>query len=179
MFTATLSDGMPSELSPTGPTFIDRLFQVAYVCAYQLMRTYWKVAKPTTHGALITLWSGNEVLLVRNSYVPYYSLPGGYVRSGESGADAALRELAEEVGVTAQPEQLTLVLDETHDWQGKRDHVQIFAFEVSERPQVSVDHREVIEARWWTPEQALKLNLFPPLRKVIEHRQKELAVTRH
>jgi ADP-ribose pyrophosphatase YjhB (NUDIX family) len=170
---------MPSELSQPGPTLVDRMFQVAYVCAYQLMRTYWKVRKPTTHGALITLWSGNEVLLVRNSYVSYYSLPGGYVRSGESGADAALRELVEEVGVHVQPEQLTLVHEETHDWQGKRDHVQIFTLDVAERPQVAVDHREVIEARWWTPEQALQLNLFPPLRKVIERRQRERAITRH
>lgn len=170
---------MPSELSQTGPTLVDRMFQVAYVCAYQLMRTYWKVRKPTTHGALITLWSGNEVLLVRNSYVSYYSLPGGYVRSGESGADAALRELVEEVGVRVQPEQLTLVHEETHDWQGKRDHVQIFTLDVAERPQVAVDHREVIEARWWSPEQALQLNLFPPLRKVIERRQRERAITRH
>ena len=170
---------MPPHLSQSGPSWVDRVFQLAYVCAYQLMRTYWRIRKPTTHGALITLWNRNEVLLVRNSYVPYYSLPGGYVRSGESGPAAASRELAEEVGVAAEPDQLTLVHEETHTWQGKQDHVQIFALEVDSRPQVSVDHREVIEARWWSPEQALKLNLFPPLRKVIERHQRERAVTRH
>jgi ADP-ribose pyrophosphatase YjhB (NUDIX family) len=155
------------------------MFQLAYVCAYQLMRTYWRVRKPTTHGALITLWNRNEVLLVRNSYVPFYSLPGGYVRPGESGSAAAARELAEEVGVAAAPEQLTLIHEETHSWQGKQDHVQIFALEVETRPEVNVDHREVIEAKWWTAEQALKLELFPPLRRVIELRHKERAITRH
>lgn len=170
---------MASDLSQTGPTLVDRMFQLAYVCAYRLMRTYWRVRKPTTHGALITLWNRNEVLLVRNSYVPYYSLPGGYVRSGESGSAAAQRELAEEVGVEVQPGQLTLVHEETHNWQGKQDHVQIFALDIEPRPLVSVDHREVVEARWWSPEQALQLDLFPPLRKVIERRQRELAITRH
>ena len=55
----------------------------------------------------------------------------------------------------------------------------IHELDVAERPQAAVDHREVIEARWWTPEQALQLNLFPPLRKVIERRQRERAITRH
>jgi 8-oxo-dGTP diphosphatase len=170
---------MPNQLTPSSPTLVDRMFQLAYVCAYQMMRTYWRVRKPTTHGALITLWNRNEVLLVRNSYVAYYSLPGGYVRSGESGAEAARRELEEEVGVRAAPEQLRLVHEETHSWQGKQDHVQIFSMDVETRPEVQVDHREVVEAKWWGAEQALKLNLFPPLRRTIEQRLKEMAVTRH
>ena len=63
-------------------------FQFAYVCAYRLMRTYWRMRRPTTHGALVTLWHDDKLLLVRNSYVPYYSLPGGYVGKGESGRAA-------------------------------------------------------------------------------------------
>jgi 8-oxo-dGTP diphosphatase len=153
-------------------TFVDRGFQLAYVCAYRAMRTYWKFRRPTTHGALVTLWNGGEVLLVRNSYVSYYSLPGGYLRSGETARDAAVRELTEEVGIAARPDQLELILDRTHDWEGKHDHVQIFALELSSRPAVAVDHREVLEASWWSPERALKLELFPPLRDVLEIRAK-------
>jgi ADP-ribose pyrophosphatase YjhB (NUDIX family) len=134
------------------------------------MRTYWKATHPTTHGALVTLWNRGEVLLVRNSYVPYYSLPGGYVRRGEDPRDAALRELDEEVGLKADPSQLSLVHEETHPWEGKQDHVEIFSLEVDPRPEIAVDHREVIEAAWWTPSRALELNLFPPLRKVLERR---------
>lgn len=160
------------------PTLVDRTFQLAYVCAYRLMRMYWTVRKPTTHGALVTLWNRGHVLLVRNSYVSYYTLPGGYIASGESGAQAAARELTEEVGLSAKPEQLKLVHEETHPWQGKQDHVQIFSLEVDERPQVKIDHREVIEASWWSPESALGLTLFPPLRKVIEERV-QLSKTQH
>ncbi len=111
------------------PTLLDRGFQLAYVCAYRAMRTYWKVRRPTTHGTLIALWNRDEVLLVRNSYVPYYCLPGGYLQRGETARAAAVRELHEEVGITAEPDKLELVLDRTHDWEGKRDHVQIFALE--------------------------------------------------
>jgi ADP-ribose pyrophosphatase YjhB (NUDIX family) len=151
-----------------GPTLVDRGFQLAYLCAYQLMRRYWALRHPTTHGALVVLQNGGEVLLVRNSYVPYYSLPGGYVRSSETAREAALRELVEEVGVSANGDELELVLDVTHEWEGKHEHVEIFVLQLSTRPSIAVDHREVVEASWWTPERALSLNLFPPLRRVLE-----------
>ena len=152
------------------PTLIDRTFQLAYVCAYQLMRTYWRVRKPTTHGALVALWNDGKLLLVRNSYVGYYSLPGGYIHSGESSRDAAVRELNEEIGLKARADQLELALDTTHEWEGKHDHVEIFSLEIAKRPDVRVDHREVIDASWVTPERALQLNLFPPIRTVLERR---------
>lgn len=157
---------------PSRPTLIDRTVQLAYVCAYRLMKTYWRVRQPTTHGALVMLWQGGELLLVRNSYVGYYSLPGGYVHGGESSRQAAARELREEIGIAARPEELELALDTTHLWEGKHDHVEIFSLEVASRPAVHVDHREVIEATWVSPERALQLNLFPPIREVVERQMK-------
>jgi 8-oxo-dGTP diphosphatase len=135
-----------------------------------MMRTYWMLRHPSTHGALVAIWNGGEVLLVRNSYVPYYGLPGGYVRGGETANAAALRELLEEVGLSARPEQLLLLLDETHEWEGKHDHVEIFSLELPSRPNVEVDHREVVEASWWSPERALSLRLFPPVKHMLEKR---------
>jgi 8-oxo-dGTP diphosphatase len=152
------------------PTLVDRGFQLAYVCAYQLMRTYWKIAHPTTHGTLVALWNQGEILLVRNSYVRFYSIPGGYMRKGESARQAVLRELSEEVGVKANSDDLAFELEETHEWEGKLDHVQIFGIELPERPKVAVDNREVVEAEWCSPQRALSRNLFPPLRTVIENR---------
>ncbi len=152
------------------PSLIDRGFQLAYVCAYRMMRTYWKVRHPTTHGALVVLASEGEVLLVRNSYVPYYCLPGGYIHGGETARQAVLRELTEEVGIEVEPDRLSLELERTHEWEGKRDHVQIFALDLAVRPSIAVDHREVVEASWWAPERALALDLFPPLRSVLEKR---------
>ena len=152
----------------SGPSLVDRGFQLAYLGAYRMMRVYWTLRRPTTHGALVALWSGGEVLLVRNSYVPYYCLPGGYLRRGETAQEAALRELREEVGVAAMGEQLARVLDHHHEWEGKHDHVEIFALELSSRPEVEIDHREVVEAAWWVPERALSLRLFPPVRQMLE-----------
>ena len=156
-------------------TPVDRAFQLAYVCAYRLMRTYWTIRHPKTHGALVMLWNRGELLLVRNSYVRYYTLPGGYVHASETGRDAALRELKEEVNLTVSADQLVSLLDEKHDWEGKREHIEIFGVELDARPELLIDHREVIEANWFSPERALELELFPPIRRVLSARQKESA----
>jgi 8-oxo-dGTP pyrophosphatase MutT (NUDIX family) len=149
---------------------IDLLYRVAYRCAYRTMRVYWGALHPNTHGALVAVWHDGEVLLVKNSYVPYYSLPGGYVRRTETGREAALRELLEETGMRVAPSDLKPALDEVHDWEGKREHIEIFEVDAAQRPTVNVDHREVVSAQFHPPRQALELDLFPPLRKVIERR---------
>jgi 8-oxo-dGTP diphosphatase len=148
----------------------DRLFQLAYICAYQMMRVYWRIRRPERHGALVALWHQGRVLLIRNSYVRYYSLPGGYVRAGETGRQAAARELREEVAINVEPEALVSGLDLHHDWEGKRERVEIFDLEVTSEPNFKIDNREVIGASWFTPEEALKRNLFPGLRRHLETR---------
>ncbi len=147
---------------------IDRCYQLAYTCAYQLMRIYWRVRRPETHGALVAIWHDGRVLLVRNSYVKYYSLPGGYVRSGESGRAAAVRELREEISLDVEPDTLELALDVTRDWEGKRDRVELFRLNLPAEPVVAVDNREVVRAEMFAPAEALKLPLFPTLRQHIE-----------
>jgi 8-oxo-dGTP diphosphatase len=149
---------------------LDRLIVLAYRGAYRMMRVYWRVLHPTTHGALVAVWHLEQILLVRNSYVRYHTLPGGYLRRGESGEIAARRELFEEVGLDVLPEQLRLALDVTHAWEGKQDHVQIFEIVVQDRPQVRVDHREVVAAELVDPLEALRRDLFPPLRDYLRQR---------
>ena len=149
---------------------IDLFFRLAYRGAYQLMRVYWAVVHPKAHGALVAVWHEGKILLVQNSYVAYRSLPGGYVHSHETGRDAALRELREETGIYATSADLKPVIDEHHEWEGKHEHVEIFDLDVTERPRIDVDNREVIQAGFFSPLEALRLQLFPPVRRVIERR---------
>ena len=56
-------------------------------------------------GASIAVFKDGAVLLVLRGRAPYagrWSLPGGKIEAGESAAEAALRELEEETGVTAE-----------------------------------------------------------------------------
>lgn len=149
---------------------VDALFRLAYRLAYRAARLYWRAVHPTTHGALVAVWHGGEILLVQNSYVPYRSLPGGYVRRRESGRAAAVRELAEELGLRVDEAELAPAVEVRHEWEGKRDWVEIFELEPGERPRVEVDRREVVEARFFSPAEALAQDLFPPVRAVVERR---------
>ena len=65
---------------------------------------------PSLTADVVLLSEGKNVLLIRRGGHPYlgcWALPGGFVEPGESAADAAVRELKEETGVTAQKDDLT------------------------------------------------------------------------
>lgn len=55
----------------------------------------------------------DRVVLVQNrwSVGTFWMLPGGRLEPGESLAEAAVREVAEETGLAVEPEQLAFVLD--------------------------------------------------------------------
>jgi 8-oxo-dGTP diphosphatase len=163
----------PSEDLEHQGTLLDRSFQLGYKVAYRMMRLYWGVRRPATHGALVTLWNQGQLLLIQNSYVSYRSLPGGYVGRFETGAEAAVRELREEIGIIAKPDSLEKVYDEVKDWEGKRDHVEVFKLELDTRPDIVIDRREVIAAGWYSPARALELDLFPPIRLILEAHLKQ------
>ena len=149
---------------------IDALYRAAYRFAYQGARVYWRVLRPDNNGALVALWHQGRVLLVKNSYVKHYSLPGGNLRPGEAAIDAAVRELKEEINLDVRRDELTVALDHVHQWEGRRDHVVIFEIDLEDEPTISVDNREVVSAEWLLPKEAVQRNLFPPLRLVIEAR---------
>lgn len=67
---------------------------------------------------------GNEILLVRLSYVKGWYLPGGGVNRGESFAQAMIRELHEECGVIPVESELLGIYFTNR--QGKDDHVAVF-----------------------------------------------------
>ncbi len=152
-------------------SLINLFFRISYFIAYRLMKSYWAIRKPETNGALISIWYKGEILLVRTSYHGYYSLPGGYVKSKETAIQAAIRELKEEIGLEMKPSELELVVDSKNKWEHRRDHVTIFSVEVTEKPHIEIDNREIVSAEFYPPDEVLKLKVFPPILDCIKKHQ--------
>ena len=65
-------------------------------------------------GAGMVVFRGDDVLLIKRGKPPYegqWSLPGGKIEYGETAAEAASRELAEDTGTTARIVGLIDVID--------------------------------------------------------------------
>ncbi len=89
-----------------------------------------------------------EVLLVRHTYAPGWSFPGGGVERGETAEAAVVKELREEAGVTltGRPALHGIFYNERL---GRRDHVCLFvvrSFAWSGPPAPTM---EIAEARFW------------------------------
>lgn len=150
------------------PAMVDALFRLGLRAAYLALRLFWAVVRPATHGVLVAIWHGGEVLLVRNSYQPLLSMPGGYRRRGEDPVAAALRELREEIGLAVGAEDLRAGFTMRHRWQGKDEHVTVLELHPAARPSPAIDRREIVDARFVTPSEALRLPLLPPVRRAVE-----------
>jgi 8-oxo-dGTP pyrophosphatase MutT (NUDIX family) len=80
----------------------DRPLRVALTAAHKLMKAGWFLRRPRTFGAhAIALTPDRNLVLVRLRYAPGWRIPGGGRRSHEDARDAAIRELREEIGMTA------------------------------------------------------------------------------
>ncbi len=143
---------------------VDFGFRTAYKTAHRMLRAYWGVRNPRTHGALIAAWYDDQILLVKNSYRNEYTLPGGYVRSGETPEQGAARELREEVGVDVSPSELSLAYEDTKPYENRRDHVTICEVKLDRPIELAVDNREVVWAGFRRPDEVLSLPIVPHLR---------------
>ncbi len=85
-------------------------------------------------------------MLIRNSYKSGETLPAGGLKRGESHAQAARRELAEEVGIEVALEELEFACEVEIQGRYGRDRSQFFELHLERDPEVVIDRREVV---WW------------------------------
>ncbi len=132
-----------------------------------MLRAYWGIRKPHTHGALVAAWHEGQLLIVKNSYRRQYTLPGGYVRAHESPQEGAARELREEVGVVLEPDVLRLAYSDTKPFENRRDHVTIVEAQLEQRVTLQADNREIVWAGFRRPDEVLALPIVPHLREYL------------
>lgn len=122
---------------------------MVYRLAHRLRRVYWFVRRPRTFGVKCVVEHDGRWLMIRNSYGGgAWTFPGGAIDAVETPEAAAIREVAEEVGVelaTVEP-----IGDYFSTRQHKRDTVYCFRASVH-APDIVIDPAEIAEAAWIDP----------------------------
>jgi 8-oxo-dGTP pyrophosphatase MutT (NUDIX family) len=104
---------------------LTRLLRAGATALHKMLTVGWFFRRPRTFGAhAIALTPQGRVVLVKLWYAPGWRLPGGGRDADEPPADAAIRELGEEIGMAAYGEvNLACELEESVDF--KRDNCSI------------------------------------------------------
>ena len=150
---------------------IDSAYQLAFNIAYRLHLAWTFLFRPESHGVWVAAWFEGNLLLIKNSYRQSLTLPGGGLERGETRPAAAMRELREEVGIRARPEELRFWGQYQSTVEYKLDHINVYEIQLSHLPDIQLDNREVSWGQFCSPEQARHIELFPALRSYLDDKQ--------
>jgi len=138
-------------------------YKALYTSLYQIHQLYCKIRNPEIYGAYVLCQYNHEVLLIKNSYRRYWTLPCGGLATGESPMEAAVREVREEIGVHLESKNLRLNAKILYEGENMRDHIHLFSYRFARRPTIHIDHKEVEDYRWVDKENVQKHILFEPI----------------
>lgn len=147
--------------------WLDKPIQLFYRIVYPAVLFFARLSRSSSHAVQVAFWADGRVLLIRNSYREGYSFPGGDVKSGERSIDAAVRELKEETGILTSADQLQLVTQYRYRYRGATIQDEMFECRAEVQPVVRIDNREVIEAVFLEPGDALSMVLFDSTRNYL------------
>ncbi|MGQ7830230.1 NUDIX hydrolase [Altererythrobacter sp. Z27] len=117
--------------------------------AFRLRHRWRRWRKAPLRGCIVVLTDlDGALLLLRHSYGPdHWCLPGGGLNRNEDPAEAAMRELREELGI--EPARLKSHGTLEGEISGSPHTAYLFSAVVDRHPKP--DRREVIEARFFPP----------------------------
>jgi 8-oxo-dGTP diphosphatase len=150
-------------------TMMDLFWRLAHRVGFRAARLWWRLRRPAYDGAAVAVWLGGRVLAVQPSYRANPSWPGGGIRRGEEPREAARRELREELGLEVAPDDLVLAREMVVDWDFRREHVRVFELRLRAEPNLRIDSREVVAARFVEPRALLAAEGLPPFIRAYLH----------
>jgi ADP-ribose pyrophosphatase YjhB (NUDIX family) len=157
---ASLKSGLKAGAQWAAPMLFDKV-------ARRLAQKYWRWSRALTLGVRgIVVDSEGRILLVRQTYIEGWTLPGGGVEFSETLEQALARELDEEGGVTIEgAPQLVGIYDNRASFPG--DHVAIYIVRQWRRDHIPAPNFEISESAFFYPD-GLPDNIVPGARRRIE-----------
>jgi 8-oxo-dGTP diphosphatase len=153
-------------------TLVDAVWRIALRVGFQLARVWWHLRRPHHEGALVALYVGTSLLLVKSSYRDEWNFPGGSVHPGETPVAAAQREMEEEIGIS--PQSFVPAGGASGIWDGRRDQVHFFELRLDRLPELRLDNREIVAARLVAPEDLQGIAVTPAVTAYLASVQAEI-----
>lgn len=120
---------------------------VSMICL-PIIRFYWFLFRPKTTGIKCIVRYENEVLMIKNTYGRWpWTFPGGTVNKDEGLANAAEREVVEEVGVEIKNLRQIGQFESTKEY--KLDLINVFVAD-AENKEIKIDTNEISDAQWFS-----------------------------
>jgi 8-oxo-dGTP diphosphatase len=148
----------------------NKIAQIFYKLAYRAILLLWFFTRPTVYGVYVAVWHSDKLLVIKNSYKKQFTIPCGRIKRREDKTAAAVRELDEEVGIKLEKDQLTFVGEYAGKSRYATDIGIFFEITMAELPQIQVDNREVVWARFMPLDQVANLNLNPTVKAWLKNR---------
>ncbi len=138
-----------------------------------MAKLWWRISGKRHQGALVAIYVGPDLLMLRSSYRRGWNFPGGGVQRNESPEQAARREIHEETGLLAA----ALIAKGAFEgyWESRQETVYFFELRLNEMPAIRIDNREIVESRLVAPQEAAKMRLTGPVAAFLRKERAEIS----
>lgn len=137
----------------------DSVARLGWRAAHVSAHAWFWLRKPLVRGAQVAVWHDGRLLMLPQSYRRAWVLPGGRIGRREEADEAAARELSEEAGIRAEPGDLEPALVVRYRTPYGPRHQEIFELDISTAPTITIDHREIVAARFVAPADVMSLRI--------------------
>jgi phosphoglycolate phosphatase-like HAD superfamily hydrolase/ADP-ribose pyrophosphatase YjhB (NUDIX family) len=140
--------------------------------AGRVFRSAFKLARmPTaTVGALIKNVEGKVLMIQTHKWSDRWGIPGGKIEPGEAAHDAIQREVREETGLEIRDIEFAMVQDCIKSVEFHRPaHFLLLNYTATTESSIVSLNEEAEAWVWVAPDQALRMNLNQPTRKLLDY----------